>query len=539
MFISATYYFQEGATGACGIVHKDTDHVVALQTEQYANGVQCGRTITITDNTTGKTATGIVADLCPGCNGSGSIDLSESLFEVFAPTSQGVFPVSWNFNAQSRIPSSSIVFVAWLCGVKPELHPHTRGTGLFGVAWDKLLPLLFAFCFYISVCMGPKGYCSGNGPVYFPPSRRPKLPRSLTQLRIPNSPLKRESFYVVFRGVGSRDVSLRLFPTDTVGRIYTELRLIRVIPRHNTFIEPMVYYDAFQSSPLKCETTMQQLGIGELSVLHVRYQLLGGTGGSIWDVLGSQAQRARNSNSAGPAVPSHFPSINLDRILGALLNGLQAASTYQQGSSTGGWEVEDTSHIDWEGQGMDYDAVMGRSQDEQRLDEIEAQLKEYMLDDGAFEMDSDVEDSLVRITARKLLVDPKRTKFDIAAEALVSHVNIISFEWQPDNITLYRKHLEENAVLYHIDYIYKNPAFREIFMTEVRTKCSESRTALKNIGEESLCHYIQETREMLDPVKRKALSLPAKDTDTQEENFFQGYAQWLRWIVYDEDPPPK
>ncbi|KIJ55938.1 hypothetical protein M422DRAFT_239105 [Sphaerobolus stellatus SS14] len=30
--------------------------------------------------------------------------------------------------------------------------------------------------------------------------------------------------------------------------------------------------------------------------------------------------------------------------------------------------------------------------DEQRLDEIETQLKEYMLDDGAFEMNSDAED---------------------------------------------------------------------------------------------------------------------------------------------------
>ncbi|KIJ46574.1 hypothetical protein M422DRAFT_249723 [Sphaerobolus stellatus SS14] len=71
-----------------------------VETAQYANGVQCGQTITITDNTTGKTTTGVVADECPTCNGSGSIDLSESLFKVFAPTSQGVFPVSWHFNAQ-------------------------------------------------------------------------------------------------------------------------------------------------------------------------------------------------------------------------------------------------------------------------------------------------------------------------------------------------------------------------------------------------------------------------------------------------------
>ena len=46
--------------------------------------------------------------------------------------------------------------------IRGYLHPCTRGTGLFRVAWDKLLPLLFAFCFYISVCMGPKGYCLGN-----------------------------------------------------------------------------------------------------------------------------------------------------------------------------------------------------------------------------------------------------------------------------------------------------------------------------------------------------------------------------------------
>ncbi|KIJ48871.1 hypothetical protein M422DRAFT_77601, partial [Sphaerobolus stellatus SS14] len=87
---TATFFFQNGVPGACGTVHQDSDFIVALQTEQYANGVQCGRTITITDTDTGKTAVGTVADECPTCDGSGSIDLSEGLFEVFAPTSQGV-----------------------------------------------------------------------------------------------------------------------------------------------------------------------------------------------------------------------------------------------------------------------------------------------------------------------------------------------------------------------------------------------------------------------------------------------------------------
>ncbi|KIJ48023.1 hypothetical protein M422DRAFT_248174 [Sphaerobolus stellatus SS14] len=97
---TATFFFQNGEPGACGQVHKDTDLIVALQTTQYDNGVFCGRTLTITDTATGKTAVGTVADECPGCNGSGSIDLSEGLFEIFAPTSQGTFPVSWHFNAE-------------------------------------------------------------------------------------------------------------------------------------------------------------------------------------------------------------------------------------------------------------------------------------------------------------------------------------------------------------------------------------------------------------------------------------------------------
>ncbi|KAF8507702.1 RlpA-like double-psi beta-barrel-protein domain-containing protein-containing protein [Gautieria morchelliformis] len=95
---TATYFLQEGAAGACGHVHSDLDHVVALQTATYANGIHCGRSLTITDTKTGQTATGVVADECPGCNGPYSIDLSRGLFEVFAPDADGVFSASWHFN---------------------------------------------------------------------------------------------------------------------------------------------------------------------------------------------------------------------------------------------------------------------------------------------------------------------------------------------------------------------------------------------------------------------------------------------------------
>ncbi|KIJ30862.1 hypothetical protein M422DRAFT_267572 [Sphaerobolus stellatus SS14] len=96
---TATFYSPNGDVGACGTVQLDTNHVVALPTTQYANGAQCGRNITITDTSTGKTAVGTVADECLSCS-SGSIDLSVSFFELFAPTNVGVFPVAWHFNAQ-------------------------------------------------------------------------------------------------------------------------------------------------------------------------------------------------------------------------------------------------------------------------------------------------------------------------------------------------------------------------------------------------------------------------------------------------------
>ncbi|KAF8520992.1 RlpA-like double-psi beta-barrel-protein domain-containing protein-containing protein [Gautieria morchelliformis] len=97
---TATRYLQRGNAGSCGQVHSDQDHIVALQTSTYANGIHCGRSLTITDTKTGKTSSGVVADVCPGCVGSGSIDLSEGLFEVFAPAAAGVFPVTWNFNSK-------------------------------------------------------------------------------------------------------------------------------------------------------------------------------------------------------------------------------------------------------------------------------------------------------------------------------------------------------------------------------------------------------------------------------------------------------
>ncbi|KAH8113676.1 hypothetical protein DFH11DRAFT_1510138, partial [Phellopilus nigrolimitatus] len=57
-------------------------------------GPNCFKQISITAN--GKTANAQIVDKCPGCP-YGGLDLTEGLFEYFAPTSVGVLTGSWNY----------------------------------------------------------------------------------------------------------------------------------------------------------------------------------------------------------------------------------------------------------------------------------------------------------------------------------------------------------------------------------------------------------------------------------------------------------
>ncbi|KAF8514345.1 Non-catalytic module family EXPN protein [Hysterangium stoloniferum] len=93
----ATFFLQNGVAGACGKVHRDNDHVVALETAAYAGGNNCGRTISITDTYTGKSVTGVIADECPTCGNRNNIDLSSGLFTQFTAESVGEFSVVWKF----------------------------------------------------------------------------------------------------------------------------------------------------------------------------------------------------------------------------------------------------------------------------------------------------------------------------------------------------------------------------------------------------------------------------------------------------------
>ncbi|GAA5963745.1 hypothetical protein JCM3765_006836 [Sporobolomyces pararoseus] len=94
----ATFYYQNGVAGACGSVASDSDKVVALQTSMYGSGGYCGKTITITNTDTGASTTATVADECPGCSTSSSIDLSTGAFDAIGSEDTGVLNVSWSFN---------------------------------------------------------------------------------------------------------------------------------------------------------------------------------------------------------------------------------------------------------------------------------------------------------------------------------------------------------------------------------------------------------------------------------------------------------
>jgi len=97
-----------GAYGSCGVIHADSDFIVALPTAQFSAAeikAHCGQTVSITNvgggkvnEGIGKTLTAVVADTCPGCVGQG-LDLSTGLWEALhgGNRDDGVFEIEWYF----------------------------------------------------------------------------------------------------------------------------------------------------------------------------------------------------------------------------------------------------------------------------------------------------------------------------------------------------------------------------------------------------------------------------------------------------------
>lgn len=96
-----TYY--DLGLGACGIDNSgedETANIVAMSSAvmgaQSNGNPMCGKTIKIYNEATGKTATGVIQDKCPGCV-AGSIDVSKKLFEELADLDEGRLEISWNW----------------------------------------------------------------------------------------------------------------------------------------------------------------------------------------------------------------------------------------------------------------------------------------------------------------------------------------------------------------------------------------------------------------------------------------------------------
>ncbi|KAL8287007.1 hypothetical protein RQP46_004013 [Phenoliferia psychrophenolica] len=93
----ATYFYQEGGTGACGSVNVDSAKIVALQSAFYSSA-KCGKTVVITNTANGKSVTAKVADECPGCSSKYSLDLSTGAFDAIGDEDTGVLSITWYFS---------------------------------------------------------------------------------------------------------------------------------------------------------------------------------------------------------------------------------------------------------------------------------------------------------------------------------------------------------------------------------------------------------------------------------------------------------
>ncbi|KAH9951468.1 hypothetical protein B0H21DRAFT_719117 [Amylocystis lapponica] len=98
----ATYFYQDGNAGACGNVHSDSDFIAALvNQDRYGDSGEvsslCGKKVNITNVSNGKSVTVAIADDCPTCENSNSIDLSVAAFKKLATLEEGEVNIKWSF----------------------------------------------------------------------------------------------------------------------------------------------------------------------------------------------------------------------------------------------------------------------------------------------------------------------------------------------------------------------------------------------------------------------------------------------------------
>jgi len=97
----ATFFYQNGVAGACGTVHSDSAMIAAIDADRYGDTGKvsslCGKQVQITNTKNKKSVTVTIADACPTCENSNSIDLSVAAFKSIATLDEGEVPITWNF----------------------------------------------------------------------------------------------------------------------------------------------------------------------------------------------------------------------------------------------------------------------------------------------------------------------------------------------------------------------------------------------------------------------------------------------------------
>ncbi|KXN86882.1 hypothetical protein AN958_09477 [Leucoagaricus sp. SymC.cos] len=92
----ATFFYQNGNAGACGQVHGDSDFIAAIDADRYGDTGRhsslCGKRVQIINTKNNKSVTVTIADACPTCKNSNSIDLSVGAFTKIATEEEGEVP---------------------------------------------------------------------------------------------------------------------------------------------------------------------------------------------------------------------------------------------------------------------------------------------------------------------------------------------------------------------------------------------------------------------------------------------------------------
>ncbi|KZV64757.1 carbohydrate-binding module family 5 protein, partial [Peniophora sp. CONT] len=103
-----TYYNQFGGYGACGNINPDSAIIIALQAARYDASL-CGKTLSITNVNKGITIQAVVADMCPGCRNSESLDLSIGAWEAIGQSTEdgtGV-PITWSLLGAAPVTTTA------------------------------------------------------------------------------------------------------------------------------------------------------------------------------------------------------------------------------------------------------------------------------------------------------------------------------------------------------------------------------------------------------------------------------------------------